>query len=53
MFWLIAVVLVAGVVTYYYHLNEPTDQNDDSDEDTPAQMIGAYWEGGPQASLKV
>jgi hypothetical protein len=34
---LIAVVVLAGLVTYYYHLNEPTDQNDDSD-DAPVQM---------------
>jgi hypothetical protein len=26
---------VAGVVTYYYHVNEPTDQDGD---DSPAQI---------------
>jgi len=28
-------MLVAGLVTYYYHVNEPTDQDD---EDQPAQI---------------
>ena len=28
-------MVVAGVVTYYYHVNEPTDQED---EDQPAQI---------------
>ncbi len=34
---LVLIVLLAGVVTYYYHINEPADQNDDSG-DAPAQM---------------
>ncbi len=34
---LLAVTLIlAGAVTYYYHLNEPTD--DDEDGDQPAQV---------------
>jgi hypothetical protein len=34
---LIAVVITAGVVTYYYHLHEPIDQDDDQD-DEPARI---------------
>jgi hypothetical protein len=34
---LVLLVLLAGMVTYFYHINEPADQNDDSD-DAPAQM---------------
>lgn len=29
-------IVVAGAVTYYYHLNEPTD--DDEDSDQPARI---------------
>jgi hypothetical protein len=29
---LIATLVVAGVVTYYYHLNEPTDNDDEDDQ---------------------
>ncbi len=43
---LIAIVLVAGVVTYYYHLNEPPDENDNSDEDTPARISHVVLEKG-------
>ena len=32
---LVLLMLVAGVVTYYYHVNEPTDQDD---EDQPSQI---------------
>ena len=32
---LVLLMLVAGVVTYYYHVNEPTDQGD---EDQPSQI---------------
>ena len=43
---LIAIVLMAGVVTYYYHLNEPTQQDDDdSDEDAPAQITSLSFHG--------
>jgi len=34
---LIAVLITAGVVTYYYHVNEPVDQDDDQD-DAPAKI---------------
>jgi hypothetical protein len=34
---LIAVLITAGVVTYYYHLHEPVDQDDDQD-DEPARI---------------
>src|ERR1035438_1715429 len=34
---LIATFVVAGVVTYYYHLNEPVDQQE-QDEDEPAKI---------------
>ncbi|MGD1072100.1 MAG: hypothetical protein ABSB15_18375 [Bryobacteraceae bacterium] len=27
-------IIVAGVVTYYYHLNEPSDDDEDSDQPT-------------------
>jgi hypothetical protein len=33
---LLATVAVAGVVTYYYHVNEPTDESDETDE--PAKI---------------
>jgi hypothetical protein len=29
---LIAIFMLAGVVTYYYHLNEPVDQDEDQDD---------------------
>jgi hypothetical protein len=32
----------AGIVTYYYHLNEPTDQQ--GDEDEPAKISRIEWE---------
>ena len=35
--FLIAIFVVAGVVTYYYHLHEPTDQDQD-DDDEPARI---------------
>ena len=31
--FLIAIFIVAGVVTYYYHLNEPVDQDEDQDDE--------------------
>jgi hypothetical protein len=31
--FLIVTFIVAGVVTYYYHLNEPADQNEDQDDE--------------------
>jgi len=40
---LMGVVLVAGVVTYYYHLNEPADQ-DDLDE--PSRFSAALRSDG-------
>jgi hypothetical protein len=41
---LVVMVLLAGMVTYYYHINEPADPNDDSD-DAPAQMTHIGWNG--------
>ncbi len=38
---LVLLALLAGVVTFYYHINEPADQNDDSD--APAQMTHIGW----------
>jgi hypothetical protein len=35
---LIAVFITAGVVTYYYHVNEPVDQQDDDQDDAPAKI---------------
>ncbi|HWE53857.1 MAG TPA: hypothetical protein VG273_28965 [Bryobacteraceae bacterium] len=35
---LIAVALLAALVTFYYHVNEPADPDDDSGGDAPAQM---------------
>src|ERR1700726_1084954 len=35
--FLIAVLVVAGVVTYYYHVNEPADQDEDQDNE-PAKI---------------
>jgi hypothetical protein len=35
--FLIVVILVAGMVTYFYHLNEPTDQDEQTD-DEPAKI---------------
>src|ERR1700733_7491160 len=32
---LIAIFLLAGVVTYYYHLNEPVEQEEDQEDDSP------------------
>ena len=33
---LVVTFAVAGVVTYYYHVNEPTDDEQDSEQDAPA-----------------
>jgi hypothetical protein len=38
---LVLLMVVAGVVTYYYHVNEPTDQDD---EDQPSQMTRTYFQ---------
>jgi hypothetical protein len=38
--FLITIFVLAGVVTYYYHLNEPTQQDEDQDE-TPAKISRA------------
>src|SRR5580692_8773568 len=35
---LIAIFLLAGVVTYYYHVNEPVEQEEDQDDDSPAKI---------------
>jgi hypothetical protein len=35
--FLIVVFVLAGIVTYYYHVNEPSDQDDD-DEDEPTKI---------------
>lgn len=35
---LVVTVILAGAVTYYYHLNEPTDEDEDSDQ--PARVTG-------------
>jgi len=32
---LIVTCAAAGIVTYYYHLNEPVDQDEDQDDDPP------------------
>jgi hypothetical protein len=32
---LIALFILAGVLTYYYHLNEPADQDDGQDDEPP------------------
>jgi len=37
---LILLMVVAGVVTYYYHVNEPTDQDD---QDQPAQITRTHF----------
>ena len=45
---LLAVLGTAGVVTYYYHLNEPVDQQQDEDE--PAKISNVVlpaWLPGP------
>src|SRR5271169_3510181 len=34
---LIATFVLAGMVTYYYHINEPTDQQEE-DQDQPARI---------------
>jgi len=36
---LFAVIVTAGVVTYYYHMNEPADEDN---SDTPAQVTGMH-----------
>jgi hypothetical protein len=41
---LIAILAVAGVVTYYYHLNEPADQ-DDNQDDEPAKISRVVLNG--------
>ena len=37
---LISIFLLAGMVTYYYHLNEPVEQEEDQDDDAPAKISG-------------
>lgn len=36
---LILVATVAGFVTYYYHLNEPSDENDEGDQTTLTHQL--------------
>jgi hypothetical protein len=38
---LIAIFVLAGVVTYYYHLHEPVDQNNEDQDDQQAKIKGA------------
>lgn len=50
---LIATALLAGIVTYYYHLNEPQDEDQDED-DTPAKIsriCGAGAHAGSFAAI--
>jgi hypothetical protein len=37
---LIAIFALAGVVTYYYHLNEPVEQEEDQDDDALTKSAG-------------
>jgi hypothetical protein len=43
--FLIVVIVVAGIVTWFYHLNEPPDPNDQSD-DEPAKVSLMLGERG-------
>jgi hypothetical protein len=42
---LFATLAVAGIVTYYYHVNEPSDDEEDAPQDQPAhyQTRQAFW----------
>jgi hypothetical protein len=48
--FLLAIFLVAGVVTYYYHLHEPTDQDED-DDDAPARISQVMLPGPAGISI--
>jgi hypothetical protein len=50
---LIAVVIAAGVVTYYYHLNEPVDQQDEDQDDQPAKISMVLETRGQSAGDKI
>jgi hypothetical protein len=39
---LLVTIGAAGIVTYYYHLNEPVDQQDE-DTDEPAKISNIRW----------
>ena len=39
--FLIVVIVAAGIVTYYYHLNEPDDQGDQSGDQTTISSLSA------------
>jgi len=46
--FLIAIFIVAGVVTYYYHVNEPTDQDEDqNDEPSKISLLVLPQESTP------
>jgi hypothetical protein len=47
---LIVTFVVAGVVTYYYHLHEPADQDQD-DEDEPARISQVIQRQAENASF--
>jgi hypothetical protein len=40
--FLIAVLVMAGVVTYYYHVNEPSEP-DENQNDEPAKISQLMW----------
>jgi hypothetical protein len=40
--FLIVIFIVAGVVTYYYHVNEPTDQDEDQDDEPSKISLLVY-----------
>ena len=53
MVFLVLTVITAGVVTYYYHLNEPTEQDTDY-QDAPAGIEkSSYQTRQPVAPLTI
>jgi hypothetical protein len=42
---LIATLVVAGVITYYYHVNEPTDEDDQDDQPVRISRVIAQPSG--------
>jgi glucan phosphoethanolaminetransferase (alkaline phosphatase superfamily) len=47
---LFVTLAIAGLVTYYYHLNEPVDQQED-DEDEPAKISNIMLPESPLPGL--
>src|SRR5271165_4796380 len=49
---LVGTVILAGAVTYYYHLNEPTDEDQDGDQPARVTRLEREYEEIREAYLR-